>query len=1108
MGDKRGALLEQLTLRQLVAVFILFASFVGLVGAVGFYRLSDEAVALERHRLKSLSAMKASQISDWIKERRADVYSNSRNNMFRELLVSSGRPVSDHWQDRFSALYADQRVNHWLEETRSQYGYRSTEVLNHSGEAIISVGAAPYNDRQIRPMLSSALSTDKATLMDISIDADGNPYMAFGSHIPDEATEEPMILVYAIAISERFLPMLNEWPNPSKTGELLLYRLDGDEVTLLNRMKEDGHSFVHYSVKRAEQHMHMAMLHGPGVYEGRDYRGRTVLAAIQPVSGTPWWISAKVEVGELYAPIYRLAWVCGSLAMAGILTAGILLTLLWLQMQRRYLMAQTLGQQLRMASVQAELANQAKSLFLANMSHEIRTPLNAVLGFSHLALNTEVTPKQRDYLTKISSEGNALLNIINDILDFSKIEAGKLELEAIPFWLDELLDNIAAVMAPKILQKNLEFLIRIAPDVPLGLVGDPHRLRQVILNLTTNAAKFTEQGQILISVTRSDADASADYLALQLSVADTGIGLSEEQQARLFYSFTQADSSTTRKYGGTGLGLVISQRIAEALGGSIAVESKLGQGSTFTCKARFQLSNETRSIHRIGQQANGVHVLVVDDNAAALHILEEQLLALQFRVDTASDAQSALQSIENCDQTDPYALVLMDWRMPGLDGIAATRLVAHSTTIVNKPAIVIVTAFGVEEAKEQGLQAGATAFLDKPVSPSRLWDSLSELLFPRTLESEEPPLAVAVAQAAPLLNMHVLLVEDSEINQQIAVELLENLGVKTTLANNGLEALDLLLATPEPLPWSMVLMDLQMPVMDGHQATLQIRKVDRFRNLPIVAMTAHALQEERLRCLQEGMNEHLTKPIELDALVAALQRWGRVRDDPILTEARGVNVAVPQPAIQALPAEGEGWRSIPGIDSQSGLRNCSHKEQLYVSLLRKYAQALSHAADQLTLACEQADWILGRRVIHTIKGTSLNLGAKDCAQLCMDAEKRLSHEVNRQHWLEQSPQLGAAFKQLSQAIAMGLAVDEAVVDLQTQADQVHAEHAREAMDRLEAMLRSGNEEAEAFCTNNRSTLRQILGPAFDEVFKLTCEYEFERALDALMQAQNLHASAA
>jgi len=1097
MGAKIDAVLERLTLTKLVVVFCIFASFVGLVGAVGFLRLADDAVTVEKHRLSSLAQMKANQISDWIGERRSDLYANARNDVFRELLVSSHLAETSHWQDRFSALYADQRVSKWLVDTNSMFGYRSAEVINRTGEAIISVGVAPYTDQDIRPLLGQALRSDKAALLDIRLDREGVPYVAFGAQIPDAAADVPLILIYSLAITERFLPMLNDWPNPSRTGEMLLYRIDGNEVSLLNRMQEGARDFVHFSTADPEQPIHKALLGGPGIYSGSDFRGRSVLAAIQQVPGTPWWISAKIEESELYSPIYRLAWICGSLALAGIAIAGALLALLWQQQQRRLAVAHDLSKKLRVASVQAEIANRAKSLFLANMSHEIRTPLNAVIGFSHLALKTELTAKQQDYLVKISTEGSALLNIINDILDFSKIEAGKLDLEETAFWLDDLLHSIVALEAPKAQQKGLELLVRVDPHVPLGLLGDPHRLRQVILNLLTNAIKFTDKGQVMVDIVQIGGD--GDGVELELSVKDTGIGLSDDQRVRLFSSFTQADSSTTRKYGGTGLGLVISKRIVELMQGAITVESTLGQGCKFICTMKLRRSNETRHGHRTLQQVDGLRALVVDDNAAACQILAEQLRGFAFRVDGVSNAQAAMEQLEACDSLDPYALVLMDWKMPGLDGIAATRTILNSPLVRHKPAIVIVTALGSEEARDEGVHAGARAFLDKPVSRSQLWDTVAELFVPNDSDVDATRSAPVQAVKDPALNMKVLVVEDSEINQQIAVELLASLGVEATVRCDGQEALKLLLATPEPLPWSMVFMDLQMPVMDGHRATMEIRKIPRFHDLPIVAMTAHALREVGQRCLDEGMNEHLTKPIQEAALIASLRRWGKPHTAALVTTAAPVFLPSAEAVASTTGPSRVAWLSIPGIQSADGMRNCAHQEAFYKSLLYKYADALRTAAARLREACEASDWSSAMRVIHSVKGTSRNLGANACGRICEHAERDLQGVTDAKIWSLQVHQLETVFLRLERDIVACLGGADAPLEVDSQSPGLRSTDPERILSELELLLHSNSVDAIALCTRNQKVLRQVLPERFDAIHEKVRDFEFETALCLLLQ---------
>ena len=735
------------------------------------------------------------------------------------------------------------------------------------------------------------------------------------------------------------------------------------------------------------------------------------------------------------------------------------------QEQARQLEAQ--AEELVSAKQKAEEATEMKSMFLANMSHEIRTPMNAIIGLSHLALKTPLSNKQRDYVSKIHNAGTSLLAVINDILDVSKIEAGKLDIEATDFRLDEVISSVTTLTAQKAHEKGLEFLAHVAAGIPEHLVGDPFRLGQVLTNCVNNAVKFTERGEIRLNI--EQIERTGEKVQLKFSVRDTGIGMTPAQSAKLFTPFTQADMSTTRKHGGTGLGLTICRRLVELMGGRIWLESEPGVGTTFYFTVWLGVSEATSSGKIVPEKLSRLRALVVDDNSAAREILQEQLSALASRVDVVASGKEAIASIQQHDAAEPYDIIFMDWQMPDMNGLQASRHIKSDETLSHQPAIVLVTAFGREEVREEAERLQLDGFLVKPVTRSMIVDTLVNVF----AAGEQISKSTGGDQAPRLRGARILLAEDNEINQQIATELLEGSGAKVKVANNGREAVEILSAGPQPPPFDIVLMDLQMPEMDGYQATARIRADSRLAMLPIVAMTAHATLEERQRCLDAGMNDHVGKPIDPDNLFETVGRFYKPENEV-----------------------------GPVLDMKDGLSRVAGNQKLYLRLLSQFMEQHGPAVLQIRQAWADHDAALAERLAHSLKGVAGNIGARPVQAAAGDLEKRIRDRANAKD-LEAAAQqlasrLDALMIELRTAISGIASEPPAESGLAPPADPAQS---RAAAGELATLLSDFDPGAADFVEANRSALRLLFRDAeWPEFERLVQDYAFADAQSQLEKA--------
>jgi CheY-like chemotaxis protein/HPt (histidine-containing phosphotransfer) domain-containing protein len=606
--------------------------------------------------------------------------------------------------------------------------------------------------------------------------------------------------------------------------------------------------------------------------------------------------------------------------------------------------------------------------------------MNAIIGMSHLCLGTDLTARQRDYVEKVHGSAQSLLGIINDILDFSKVEAGKLEIESIPFRLDDVLDNLGNLTALKAQEKGLELLFDIHPDVPRALIGDPLRLGQVLLNLTGNAVKFTERGEIVVHI--APVRVSDEEADISIAIEDTGIGMTLDQCGKLFQSFSQADTSTTRKFGGTGLGLAISKKLVELMGGGIRVESEPGVGTTFSFNVVFgraaEMEEEAETTAPV--DLDRLRVLVVDDVASSREILNSMLSSFSFRATCVDSGEAALTALQEASEDDPYRLVLMDWQMPGLDGIEASRRIKGLEKLQETPTIIMVTAYGREEVVSEAEEAGLSGFLVKPFTPSSLLDTIIGVFgdkggFRRGGRGED---AWKIDKIEGIHGACVLLVEDNKINQQVAQELLSQAGLVVTVAENGREAV----SNVEQKPFDAVLMDLQMPEMDGYEATRAIRGNPAFAELPIIAMTANAMAGDREECIAAGMNDHVAKPIDPKELFKALVHWIPEGERTPADDDAGTGKT--ESADEDLPQGG-----ISGIDIDFALGRVGGNRKLLRKLLADFYNDHASDADEIKDALDRGDDAVAQRLAHTIKGVSATIGAHQLSETAAAIESAL-----------------------------------------------------------------------------------------------------------------------
>jgi len=745
---------------------------------------------------------------------------------------------------------------------------------------------------------------------------------------------------------------------------------------------------------------------------------------------------------KLKADIKQVLLLESSIALAALIIVWIAVSFFISQLNYEIKTRKKITRQLQVAKESAEKASQTKSEFLANMSHEIRTPLNAIIGINYILSRTSLDIRQQDLLKKLGSSSRLLLNLINDLLDFSKIEAGKLELEATPFNIDEILGNLAEMVMTKAGEKGIDIMYLTSHDIPNKLIGDPLRLGQILLNLMNNAIKFTSQGEILLSVEVVEPLLTSDSesICLQFSIKDSGIGINPEDIDKLFSSFTQADNSTTRKFGGTGLGLSICKQLVQLMGGDISVASCYGEGSTFTFTVNLRVETTFEPVvYSMPAVLQHTHVLVIDDNPLAQSIFQHMLNNFAFKVSLASSAQQGIELLKYyATKGNPIKLILMDWKMPGMDGMEASQVIKTQLDLEPIPAIIMVTAYA-EHLSSTESNSSWDDYLVKPISQSVLYDAIIDIFSGR--------------QVLPVLNQQksgthcllstkqVLLTEDNLINQEVACALLGEFNIQVSIANNGKEAVEAV----KTRHFDLIFMDLQMPEMDGFEATRLIRLDENYQQVPIIAMTAHAMQGDREKCLNAQMDDYITKPIDVDKFFALLDKW--LLDD---TEQ--------EPIEKVMETGSETPIELPDVKSiniPKALVRMRGKQELLIRLLTNFKKQKADIAKQIDTAMHDNDLQRAKELVHSLKGEAGTLEATTLFLATQELEVQLQKNSNKYsaYFLSVEQALADVLKDI---VVLEQAIFKGSVPLKTSPVIINIETLALELRELSALLRDNN----------------------------------------------------